>query len=190
MTGDLVRDGVQVHENAGAVLDFWFALPLERQFAKDDALDREIARRFGAMRAEVVRTGAASWRDDPDTLLAAIILIDQFSRNLFRDSAEALANDPLATSLTLLAIERGWEPRYAPEERVFLYMPLMHAEDLPLQSLCIEKFEAEGVEEHVRYARDHAEVIRRFGRFPSRYAALGRETRPDEREWLTTHEGW
>lgn len=172
------------------MLDFWFALPLEQQFGRDEALDREIARRFGAMRQDVVRTRAAEWRDDPDSVLAAIILIDQFSRNLFRDSAEAFTNDALAVSLTLLAIERGWETRFAPEERVFLYMPLMHAEDMPLQLLSVEKFTAEGIETNIADARDHAEAIRRFGRFPARNAVLGRDTRPDEAAWLETHEDW
>lgn len=190
MTGDLVSDDAQVHEKARSVLDFWFGLPPERHFAKDAALDDEIARRFVSLRGEVVAAGAAGWRDHPDTLLAAIILIDQFSRNLFRGEAEAFAHDDLAVALTLHAIDMGWEGRYPPERRVFLYMPLMHAEDGPLQKLSVEKFAALGIESNLSFARDHAAVIERFGRFPSRNAALGRESSAEERDWVAAGGGW
>ena len=128
MTRDLVRDGAQVHDMAAAVLDFWFGLTQEQHFAKDDGLDRQIADRFGAMRDGVLRGDAEGRRDDPDALLAAIILLDQFSRNIHRDTAQGFAADDLAVELTLEAIAKGWEGRFPPERRVFLYMPLMHAE--------------------------------------------------------------
>lgn len=190
MAGDLGAGGSQVHEKAREVLDFWFDLSTERQFAKDEALDREIDERFGGMRVAVVRTRAADWRGEPDALLAAIILVDQFSRNLFRGDAEAFAHDDLAAELTLLAIERGWDDRYAPERRAFLYMPLMHAEEAGLQRLSVAKFAALGREHNLAFARDHAEVFERFGRFPSRNAALGRETTAEEQAWLDAGGGW
>ena len=190
MAGDLGAGDAQVHAKADAVLDFWFALPTERQFARDAALDREIAERFASMREEVVATRAAAWRNRPDTLLAAIVLVDQLSRNLHRGSAEAFAHDDLAVELTLLAIERGWEERYSVDQRAFLYLPLEHAEDLPLQRVSVAKFEALGNEHYLSYAREHAAVIERFGRFPSRNAALGRETTDDEQGWLDEGGGW
>lgn len=171
------------------MIDFWFALPIERQFAKDAALDAEIARRFGALRDSVLAEDAAGWRDDPDTLLAAIILIDQFSRNLYRGTPEAFAGDALAVRLTIAAIDRGWEERYPPERRAFLYMPLMHAEDVPLQELSVAKFEALGRVENLSFARDHRDVLVRFGRFPGRNAALGRSTTAEEQQWLEAHDG-
>ncbi|MDT9694178.1 DUF924 family protein, partial [Streptomyces sp. P9(2023)] len=85
-------------------------------FAKDPALDRVIEERFGALREAVLASDADGWRDDPDRLLAAIILLDQFSRNIFRGSGRAFAADPLARSLTLQAIDRGWEDQYGPEQ--------------------------------------------------------------------------
>lgn len=194
MTGDLGAERDQVHVRAGAnaegVLAFWFALTSKQQFAKDDALDREIAARFADLRAEVVETRAAAWRDDAQDVLAAIILVDQFSRNLFRGQAEAFAHDDLAVELTLMAIERGWDMALPPEQRVFLYMPLMHAENIDLQRLSVEKFTALGIEENITFARDHAAVIERFGRFPSRNAALGRGTLPAEQAWLNAGGGW
>jgi len=188
MTGDLGVEDVQVE--AQAVLDFWFGLSKEQHFAKDEALDREIARRFGDLRDRVLADGAAAWRDDPDTLLAAVILLDQFSRNLHRGSAQAFAADDLAVTLTLQAIERGWDDRLPPERRVFLYLPLMHAEHQHLQALSVERYEALGLEENAAFARDHRDAILAFGRFPGRNAALGRTTTADERAWLEAHGGW
>lgn len=184
MTGDEVDSAAQ------EVRDFWFGLTTEQQFAEDDALDAAIRERFGALRERVLASGAAAWRDDPHTLLAAVIVLDQFSRNLFRGQAEAFGADPLARDLTGLAIARGWDAELAKEERVFLYMPLMHAEDAEGQAKSVAMFEALGIEENIRFARDHAEVFARFGRFPSRNAALGRETTAAERTYLEAGGGW
>ena len=191
MGGDLGTHGAIVHDPAGPdveeaareVLDFWFALPMERQFARDPALDAEITERFSALRDAVFADRAQGWREGPDELLAAIVLLDQFSRNIHRDSPRAYEADELAVELTLLAIERGWEERYAEEERAFLYMPLMHAEDLALQHLCVDKFAAMGGP-NVPFAIGHREVIERFGRFPTRNAALGRDTTAEEEAFL------
>ena len=179
---------MQVH--AEAVLDFWFGLPPEKRFAKDEMLNREIADRFGPLRDRVLATEAAGWRDDPDALLAAITLLDQFSRNLHRGGPQAFAADPLARALLDEALGRGWEERYPPDRRVFLYLPLMHAEDPALQALSVEVYEALGIEENARFARDHRDVIARFGRFPGRNAALGRESTAEERAWLDEGGGW
>jgi uncharacterized protein (DUF924 family) len=175
----------EVHAKAGQVLGFWFGLAPEKWFAKDDAVDAAIAERFGALRDLVLGQGATGWRDDPETLLAAVILLDQFSRNLHRDTAEAFAGDTLAQELTLLALDRDWDAGMPAERRQFLYMPLMHAEDRELQVLCLTQFEALGDAYYLKFARDHADVIARFGRFPSRNAALGRESTPTEREYLS-----
>ncbi|QKS00898.1 DUF924 domain-containing protein [Sphingomonas sp. CL5.1] len=175
----------EVHEKAAEVLRFWFGLSPDRHFAKDAALDREIAERFGALRDAVLAAGAAGWREAPDTLLAAVILLDQFSRNIHRDSPRAYEADPLALALTLSAIERGWDEGYAPEERAFLYLPLMHAESEAMQALSVEKYTALGLPENLRFARDHAAVIACFGRYPSRNAALGRESTQEEEEYLS-----
>ncbi|MBW6524593.1 DUF924 domain-containing protein [Sphingomonas sp. RHCKR47] len=174
------------------VLDFWFdEVTPEQRFAKDDALDRTIAERFGAARDAVLASRAQGWRDTPEALLAAIILLDQFTRNIHRGQAEAFAADPLARELTLAAIERGWETRYTPEQRKFLYLPLMHAEDAALQALSVEKFEELGDVEALDYARDHRDVQARYGRFPSRNAALGRASSPEEQAYLNRPDaGW
>lgn len=190
MSDDGQVHGASEHDWARAVLDFWFGLTREQWFAKDEATDRVIGERFGTLREEVVRSGAEGWREHSGELLAAIILVDQFSRNLFRGRAEAFAHDALAQELTLLAIANGWEARYGADERAFLYLPLEHAEDMPLQRLSVERYVALGDADYLTYARDHAAVIERFGRFPSRNAALGRESTPEERDWLAAGGGW
>jgi uncharacterized protein (DUF924 family) len=175
----------EVHAKAGEVLGFWFEMLMpEQHFAKSDAVDAAIRERFATLRGRVLGNGAEGWRDDPDTLLAAILVLDQFSRNLFRDEAGAFAADPLAQGLTLLAIERGWDKAMPPERRQFLYMPLMHAEDRELQTISLECFTALGDERSADYARDHAEVIAKFGRFPTRNAALARESTAEELAYL------
>jgi uncharacterized protein (DUF924 family) len=191
MTRDLIDGNGQVHDMAAAVLDFWFGMTTEQHFAKDDALDRTIAERFGPLRDGLLRGRAEGWRDDPDALLAAIIVLDQFSRNIHRDTPDAFAADGLALELTLSAIERGWDERYPPDRRVFLYMPLMHAEDMAMQDLSIAKFEALGIAENLAFARDHRNVIADHGRFPSRNAALGRTSTAAEEAYLAQPDaGW
>ena len=170
---------------AEEVLGFWFEeLRPEQWFAKSGELDREIGARFEGLRREVLESRAAGWRDDPQTLLAAVILLDQFSRNVHRGTPEAFAADPLAQELASLAVEHGWDRDMTPAQRQFLYLPFEHAESRELQAVSLSCYEALGQEEALEYARQHAEVIARYGRFPSRNAALGRESTAEEKAYL------
>ncbi|HEY0622523.1 DUF924 family protein [Sphingomonas sp.] len=185
MSGDLGLADGEVHADARDVLDFWFEeLTPEQHFIKDDALDATIRTRFAALHDFLMASGAAGWRDTPDCLLAAVIVLDQFSRNMHRGTPQAFAGDPLALALTMEAIGKGWDAGLPPERAVFLYMPLMHAENPEAQRLCIEKMAAIGRDEQVKYAIDHAVVIEQFGRFPSRNATLGRTSTAEELEYL------
>jgi len=185
MRDDLGMAEGEVHAAARKVLDFWFGeLTPEQHFAKDDALDRTIARRFAGLRGALLSSGAVKWRDTPETLLAAIIVLDQFSRNIYRGQAAAFAGDALALTLTQQAIAAGWDSRLPPDRRQFLYMPLMHSEDAAVQEESIRRFAALGDDEVLAFAREHHDVIERFGRFPSRNEALGRETSAEERDYL------
>ncbi len=181
----------EVHDAAQQVLGYWFdALTPEQHFAKDESVDRTIAERFGALRDDVLAADALGWRSEPDHLLAAILLLDQFSRNIHRDDPQAYAADPLALSLAQEGIERGWHEALAPEHAQFLLMPLMHAESRDMAGESVARFEALGRAENVTFAHDHADVIARFGRYPSRNAALGRESTPEEVEYLAAGGGW
>ncbi len=197
MASDLGSGAAEVHAHdvaakAEEVLNFWFAgLMPEQWFAKSDGLDREIGERFEPLRREVLGSKAAGWRDDPRPLLAAVILLDQFSRNIHRGTAEAFAADPLAQELASLAVERGWDREMTPEQRQFLYLPFEHAENRELQAVSLSCFEALGLEAPLEYARQHAEVIARYGRYPSRNAALGRTSTPEEEAYLSQpNAGW
>jgi len=171
--------------SAPAVLQFWFdEVGKDRWFAKSPELDAEIERRFEPVRMAVLRSGAKEWRDTPEHLLAAIILLDQFSRNVHRGSAKAFAGDALALELTNLALERGWDKAMRPARRQFLLMPLMHSEQLADQRRSLVEFKRLGEENALNYARLHLEQIKRFGRFPGRNAALGRRTTPEEQAAL------
>lgn len=186
MAGDLGLGRAQVHR-AGEVLGFWLeATPKEKRFAADPALDAEIERRFGGLRDHVVRTHAADWVDEPRTLLAAVILIDQFSRNIFRGSAAAFAADPLARELSRYALDRSWDGGMTPLERQFLCMPFQHSESRTDQLLSVALFEAIGDEEALRFARAHLEQIERFGRFPQRNEALKRDSTREELAFLSS----
>ena len=192
MADDLGIAPGEVHVAAQAVLRFWFEeTPEDKWFAKDAALDQAIAERFGRMRDAVLANGAIGWADDPETLLAAIILLDQFSRNIHRGSADAFAADGLALDLTYRALARGWEAAIPPQRRAFLYMPLMHAEDREEQRVSLDCFTKLGDPTNLKFARAHRDVVDRFGRFPSRNAALGRVSTEAEKAYLSQPDaGW
>ncbi|HEU4960986.1 MAG TPA: DUF924 family protein [Sphingomonas sp.] len=186
MGDDLGAGGTEVHAAARGVLAFWFdETPPDKWFAKDAALDAAIADRFGKLHDAVLASGAAGWERETDTLLAAVILLDQFSRNIFRGKGEAFAGDALALDLTHRALARGWDAAIPPERRAFLYMPLMHAEDCEEQRLSIQCFTKLGNPDNLDFARQHRVVIDRFGRFPSRNAALGRSSTAEEKAYLS-----
>lgn len=186
MRDDLGTAGSEVHAQARAVIAFWFdELSKEQRFAKDDSVDAAIGRRFGGLRDRVLATRAEGWRDTPETLIAAIILLDQFSRNLCRGKAAAFDADPLARELTRVALDRGWDADMPDAWRQFAYMPLMHAEDPALQQESVALFEGLHEPEALAFAHDHARVIDEFGRFPGRNAALGRVSTPAELDYLS-----
>lgn len=170
---------------APAVLDFWFdEVGRERWFAKSDPLDARIRTRFGALHGDVLATKAKAWRETPDHLLAAIIVLDQFSRNLHRGSAKAFAADPIALGLTRLALERACDAGMTPAQRQFLLMPLMHSEAIADQERALLEFAKLGDANVLDFAQRHRDQIDKFGRFPGRNAALGRRTTSAEQDAL------
>jgi uncharacterized protein (DUF924 family) len=186
MADDLGARASEVHAAARAVLAFWFdETPPEQHFAKDEAFDRIIADRFGGLRDRLLASGAAGWDGEPETMLAAIIVLDQFSRNIHRGSGQAFAADGLALDLAHRAMAKGWDETFPPERRAFVYLPLMHAEDREEQRLSVACFTRLGRPENLDFAHAHRVVIDRFGRFPSRNAALGRVSTEAEQAYLS-----
>ena len=175
------------------VLDFWFGSPERGKrrdvwFKKSDAFDQEVRGRFLPLYEEAASGKLASWDDAPHPLLALIIVLDQFPRNMFRHDARAFATDALALAAARRMVERGWDWQLAPIERWFAYMPYQHAEDLAMQQRGLELFERVRedpmLDDVPQWAQKHCEVIARFGRFPHRNAILGRESTPQEIEFL------
>ena len=166
---------------ARAVIQFWCdELTAEQHWKKDPALDRHIAERFGKVREQVLATRAAGWRDDPETMAAAIILLDQFSRNMFRGSARAFEADGLALELCKEALAKGWVDKVRKPLPSFMLMPLQHSEQLEDQERSVAEFQKRDPLNY-KYAVLHRDQIKRFGRFPGRNQALGRVSTPEER---------
>jgi len=185
--------------DALAVLDFWFApaapadatdpFPQRREwFHKDAAFDARIRERFGDLIAQGVAGGLGEWSATPRGALARVVLLDQFTRNAFRDTPAAFSGDARARATAEHALERGFDRELAPVERWFLYMPFQHSESQEDQQRSVELFRAlaeeTGLTSPVQWAQRHAEVIRLFGRFPHRNAILGRTSSPEEIEFL------
>ena len=167
------------------VLAFWRAAGPDRWFERNADFDAEVAARFGAVYAAAAKGELAQWEAAPDCALALAIVLDQFSRNMFRDTPGMFASDPRALEIALEGIARGDDRELAEVERAFLYMPLMHSEDRAIQERSVALFTALGRAEQVKYAEMHRDIVARFGRFPHRNAILGRTSTPDEVEFLT-----
>ena len=176
---------------ADAVLDFWFN-ETDRQnwFERSDAFDLIIRDRF-ADAVETARAGGfSSWCDTPRGCLAVIILIDQFSRNIYRDSPRAWSADDVSLSCAHEAIARSFDAVLGFDERTFLYMPLMHSEKLADQEQCVDLFRGLAADRgdaddvSLDFAVRHRDIVARFGRFPHRNETLGRESTPEEVEFL------
>ncbi|HVI57892.1 MAG TPA: DUF924 family protein [Luteimonas sp.] len=174
---------------AGAVLDFWREAGPRKWFARDAAFDARFRAGFLEAHFAASRRELEPWMDDADGALALVLLLDQFPRNCFRDSAHAYATDPLARHYAARAVEAGFDARVDPALRVFVYMPFEHSEDPADQARCLELMRAVAPD-YMRYAVAHRDVIARFGRFPHRNRALGRVNTPEEQAWLDAGGGF
>jgi uncharacterized protein (DUF924 family) len=163
-----------------AVLKFWFGLRPEQWWRGGDELDGKIRDKFLNLWKEKRQLPADAFLTDPLTASAAVILFDQFPRNMFCGHAEQFATDHLALAITKGALDKGFDEELTRDERKFLYMPLQHSENLADQDRCVLLFTRSGDDQQLEYAKKHREVIKRFGRFPHRNAMLGRAPRPDE----------
>jgi uncharacterized protein (DUF924 family) len=163
------------------VLAFWFADP-SRWWKKAPSFDAEIRDRFLDLHDAIKRDQREDWLDSPRGALAYVVVLDQFSRNMFRGSARMFEGDPRAVAAARRALDREFDRELSGDERMFLYMPFMHSEDLADQNRCAALFAP--LEQGRRYAEQHREIIVRFGRFPHRNAVLGRPSTVEELEFL------
>lgn len=169
---------------ADDVLAFWTEAGPDKWYKKDDAFDRAIRDNFLATYQAAAEGGLSAWEREADSALALVILLDQFPRNMFRGSARAFAADPLARDVADSAIAHGFDRAVDKDLRAFFYLPFMHSEEIEDQDYCVELCRALGDADNLKYAEIHAEIIRRFGRFPHRNPVLGRETTPEEQAFL------
>ena len=166
------------------VVSFWLSQDEKVWFTADPAFDAEVLSRFAEL-VERAKSGALDdWADEPEGALALVILLDQMTRNIYRDSPEMFAADEQALAVAKRAIERGFDMDLPKHKRRWLYMPFMHSEEMADQERSVELFERSELAESLPFAVDHADIIRRFGRFPHRNAILGRETTRDEAAFL------
>ena len=185
------------------ILSFWFGSSSEeakeratRWWKKDPAFDQEIKAQFEPDLLRAMRGELDAWLEEPESSLAFVVLLDQFSRNMYRDTPEAFAQDERALAATLQGIERGFDAKLTPLQRYFFYMPMMHAENRAIQRRSVETFEKLAQEKDTGfdgmlrgaadYARRHRDIVERFGRFPHRNNILERTTTGDEAAFLLT----
>ena len=164
----------------GDVVRFWFGQPDENWWKADPAFDEEVRERFHGLWDEKRQLPADCFLGDPLIALAAVVLFDQFPRDMFRGHAEQFATDHLALQVAIQAVDRGFDDELDRRERGILYMPFQHSERLSDQKRSLQLFTALGNDFQLGFARKHHDVIARFGRFPHRNAMLGRAPRPDE----------
>lgn len=170
--------------SAPDVVSFWQKAGPDRWFKKDPAFDDEIRERFIATHEAAAAGQLSDWEQSAQGALALLILLDQFPRNIFRGDARAFATDPLARAIAAGAIIRGFDSQVPKEMRGFFYLPFEHSENLADQERCIAFHKAIDDTEGLKWAEIHADIIRRFGRFPHRNAALGRTTTAEEQAFL------
>lgn len=183
--------------NALAVLDFWFAAQGEAEhgavrdlwFRKSDETDRQIGERFGPLIEQALRGELEAWAIEPHSALAQIVLLDQFTRNTFRDTPRAFAGDKRALAAAMAMVGSRQDEALRPVQRVFVYLPFEHAEGIVMQEEALRLFtrlvaEAPELQNMLDYAQRHHDVVQRFGRFPHRNVILGRQSTAEEIEFL------
>ena len=168
------------------VIEFWFSeIKKESWFKKDEAFDQLLSSRFGALLQSASQSELYTWRTTAEGRLAEIIVLDQFSRNIFRDTPKAFSNDPLALGLAQEAVALQLDHELTPDKRSFLYMPYMHSESLLVHDQAVDLFTRLGNERTLDYEMRHREIIETYGRYPHRNRILGRLSTIDEIEFLT-----
>ena len=167
------------------VIDFWFKEVEPRQWwAKDDTFDQLIKKRFSTIHSQAARCELFPWRETARGRLAEIIVLDQFSRNMFRDTPKAFAQDQMALILSQEAISNAQDAQLEPREKSFLYLPFMHSESLVIHEQAETLYRLLGDPSSLEYQLRHKRIIERFGRYPHRNESLGRESSEDEKAFL------
>lgn len=167
------------------ILQFWFEeLEPSQWWVKDEDLDRRIYDRFAEVHTQAARCELFAWRNTADGRLAEIIILDQFSRNMFRGTPQAFSNDRLALALAQEAVAGKFDQQLSPAKRSFIYLPYMHSESVKIHEIAEKLFSQPGLEANLEWEIKHRNIITRFGRYPHRNEILGRKSSKEEIEFL------
>lgn len=170
------------------ILDFWFEeLTPKQWFKPDEALDLKMTEKYIALHSSVTAGEFSYWRNDPLGRLAEVLVIDQFSRNIYRDDPKSFIYDPMSLVLAQECIRGEYHRHFSPLQKQFLYMPFMHSESDVIHNTALLLFSEPGLEESLDYELKHKEVIERFGRFPHRNIVVGRQSTAEENEYLKSN---
>lgn len=173
------------------VLSFWFELtPPEKWWEKDDKFDEIIRKKFLEMHDKAIQSELSCWRECAEGALAEIIVLDQFSRNIYRNKPESFAFDGMALALAQEAIRRKLNQELEPKKRAFMYLPFMHSESLMIHETALEFFSETGLEHNLSFEKEHISIIKKFGRYPHRNQILGRPSTHKELSFLKQHKGF
>lgn len=173
------------------ILNFWYTPPMsEHWFNSTPAVDQDIRTRFESTWQQAKAGELDAWQQTPEGCLALCIILDQFPLNMYRGEARSFSTEQQAVAVTKQALAQGFDQQLPKEQRLFLYMPLMHSEHLADQDESVRVFNAVGLKENARFAEHHRDIVRRFGRFPHRNVALGRESTLAELEYLNSKEAF
>ncbi len=168
-----------------SVLQFWFQeIPPAKWWRVDPEFDKLIVERFGELHSRATRSELFEWRAEPRGRLAEVIVLDQFSRNMYRDDRRAFANDNMALALAQEAVASKADLTLSPEQRVFLYMPYMHSESRVIHEVAERLFKENGLTSNYDFELRHKAIVDRFGRYPHRNAVLGRQSTEEELAFL------
>ena len=173
------------------ILNFWYTPPMSQHwFSSTAAIDADIRTRFESTWVAAKTGELDAWKQTPEGCLALCIVLDQFPLNMYRGQALSFSTEQQAIAITKQALAQGFDQQLPPERLMFLYMPLMHSEQLADQEASVRLFAAAGLMDNARFAEHHQGIVQRFGRFPHRNAALGRESTPAELEYLNSKEAF
>ena len=173
------------------ILDFWYSKEMQgRWFSSTPVLDDEIRDKFESLWHKAAAGKLNAWKETPEGCLALAIVLDQFPLNMFRGKTKSFSTEQQAVETAKYAIGNGFDQRLPAERLAFLYMPLMHSENLADQDLSVRQFAAAKLESNLRFAQHHRELIRKYGRFPHRNSVLGRQSTPEEIEYLVSKEAF
>ncbi len=168
------------------IIEFWLQAGPQIWFKKDDAFDQSVKEKFQTLPDQIIEGHYDQWQTNPNGMLASVLALDQFPRNIYRGTARAFAYDDEARKCAKKAIDQCWDQQVSAQLKAFFYLPFMHSEDMNDQRFCLSLYQKAGDKEGIDYARQHLELIEKYGRFPHRNALLGRKSTQEELDHLNT----